>query len=163
MEIYLLRHGDAQVRELSTNDADRALTAKGKRDVEAVAGQARVANARPDVILTSPLRRAQETAAIAQKVMGVKRMLETKALLPEIAPETLWKELSSMEGVERVLLCGHEPSFSRLTQFLLRAKVTVDFKKGAMIRIATPRAAAPQGELKWMITPKVAGKKAKLP
>lgn len=158
MELYLLRHGDAEQREALANDAERALTAKGKRDVEAVAAQAKIGNVRPDVVLTSPLRRAKETAAIAQKVLGVKRMLETKALLPDISPESLWKELSTIEGAEHILLCGHEPCFSRLTQFLLRAKVAVDFKKGAMLRITTPRAVEPQGELRWMITPRIVGR-----
>jgi phosphohistidine phosphatase len=158
MELYLLRHGDAEPREALAHDAERALTAKGKRDVQAVAAQAKIGNVRPDVVLTSPLLRAKETAAIAQKVLGVKRMLETKALLPDISPETLWKELSTIEGAEHILLCGHEPSFSRLAQFLLCAKVDVDFKKGAMLRITTPRASEPQGQLRWMITPRVVRK-----
>ncbi len=159
MEIYLLRHGDAEPRGALASDAERALTAKGKRDVEAVAAQAKIGNVRPDVVLTSPLRRAKETAVIAQKILGVKRMLETKALLPDISPEALWKELSTIEEAEHILLCGHEPSFSRLTQFLLRARVAVDFKKGAMLRITSPRAGEPQGELRWMITPRVVGRK----
>jgi phosphohistidine phosphatase len=162
MELYLLRHGEAEPRQASSPDADRALTAKGKRDVDAVTGQARTGNVRPDVILTSPLRRAKETAAIAQKRMGVKRLLETKALLPDTLPESLWKELSSLEEAKSVLLAGHEPCLSRLAQFLLRAKVVVDFKKGAMLRITMPRAGGSHGVLKWMITPRVARKKTKL-
>jgi phosphohistidine phosphatase len=158
MELYLLRHGDAEPRELTGNDAERALTAKGKRDVEMVAGQARTGNVRPDVILTSPLKRAKETALIAQEVMGVKRVLETRALLPEASPEILWKELASIEEAEHVLLAGHEPSMSGLVQYLLRARVTVDFKKGAMMRITSPRVSPPQGVLKWMITPRLARK-----
>jgi phosphohistidine phosphatase len=166
MELYLLRHGDAEPRELSSSDAERALTAKGKRDVQIVTRQARMGNVRPDVVLTSPLRRAKETAAIAQKEMGVKRILETKALLPDTAPETLWKELSSLEGAERVLLAGHEPCLSRLAQFLLRAKVGMDFKKGAMLRItlaliAMPGARETQGVLKWMITPRLVRKRTR--
>jgi phosphohistidine phosphatase len=158
MELYLLRHGDAEPRQVSAPDAERALTAKGKRDVHAITEQARIGNVRPDVVLTSPLRRAKETAAIAQKRMGVKRLLETKALLPDTPPESVWKELSSLEGAEHVLLAGHEPCLSRLTQFLLRAKFGMDFKKGAMLRITIPRTGG-SGVLKWMITPRVVRKK----
>lgn len=164
MELYLLRHGEADPREVSSPDADRALTAKGKRDVHAVTEQARMSNARPEVILTSPLRRAKETAAIAQKRMGVKRILETKALLPDTSPESLWKELSSLEGAQCVLLAGHEPCLSRLAQFLLRAKVALDFKKGAMLRITMPLVTVPgggHGVLKWMITPRVVRKRTR--
>ena len=61
MELYLLRHGDAEPRGTLTSDAERALTAKGKRDVEAVAAQAKIGNVRPDVVLTSPMSRAIDT------------------------------------------------------------------------------------------------------
>jgi phosphohistidine phosphatase len=158
MELYLLRHGEADARESAKPDAERALTAKGQRDVQAIAEQVRRGNVRPEVVLTSPLRRAKETAAIAQKAMRVKRILETKALLPDTPPESLWKELSSLEGAQCVLLAGHEPSLSRLAQFLLRAKIAVDFKKGAMMRITMPRTSGSQGVLKWMITPRVVRK-----
>jgi phosphohistidine phosphatase len=158
MELYLLRHGDAEPRQVSAPDAERALTPKGKRDVNAITEQARIGNVRPDVVLTSPLRRAKETAAIAQKRMGVKRLLETKVLLPDTPPESVWKELSSLEGAEQVLLAGHEPCLSRLAQFLLRAKFGMDLKKGAMLRITIPRTGG-GGVLKWMITPRVVRKK----
>ena len=166
MELYLLRHGDAEPRETSSPDAERALTRKGQQDVQMVARQARAGNVRPDVVLTSPLRRAKETSAIAQKEMGVKRVLETKALLPDGAPEALWKELSSLEAAERVVLAGHEPCLSRLAQFLLGGKVVLDFKKGAMLRITVARSSKPgpggsHGVLKWMITPRLIRKRTR--
>lgn len=161
MELYLLRHGEAEPRQPSKPDAERALTAKGKRDVEIVSVQARVGNVRPEVIVTSPLRRAKETAMIAQKALNVKRTLETKALLPDTLPEIAWRELSTMDGVESILLAGHEPAIGRLAQYLLRAKLEVDFKKGAMMRISTPRSNPPHGVLKWMITPRVVRRRTK--
>jgi phosphohistidine phosphatase len=155
MELYLLRHGEAELRSPSKKDEDRALTAKGKRDVERVANRARKGKIKPDVILTSPLRRAKETAEIAAEVLGLKKILETKSLSPEASPQVLWKELATLEHAEEVILTGHEPNMSHLAQYLLATKVPLDFKKGAMMRISIPREATPKGTLKWLITPKL--------
>jgi phosphohistidine phosphatase len=157
MEIYLLRHGEAEMRSASKKDEDRALTEKGKLDVRRVAKRAREAKVKPDVVLTSPLLRATQTAEIAQRVLDVKRVAVTTALRPDAAPESLWKELVTMDRVEQVVLAGHEPGMSRLVQFLLEQPIEVDFKKGAMIRISVSgNGSSPEGVLKWMITPKTA-------
>ncbi|MEI9814757.1 MAG: CHAD domain-containing protein [Acidobacteriota bacterium] len=58
MEIYILRHGEAEPRETGVDDGNRALIAKGKRDVRDVLKAARRAKVAPELILTSPLRRA---------------------------------------------------------------------------------------------------------
>ncbi len=102
------------------------------------------------MILTSPLRRAKETAEIAADVLGLKRILETKSLSPEASPQVLWKELATLEHAEEVILAGHEPNISHLAQFLLATKVPLDFKKGAMMRISIAREATPKGTLKMV-------------
>ena len=166
MEIYILRHGEADPHELGLPDKDRALTPKGKRDVRAVATLARRMKASPGAIFTSPLRRARETAAEAAAVFEGPQPTETDALLPDARPELLWQQIvhlgSHSKGtLEEILVAGHEPHMSRLTAFLLEAAVVVDFKKSAMVRISTPaKNGPPRGVLKWMITP-AAAKRAK--
>jgi len=156
MEIYVLRHGEAEERETNRADADRKLTAKGRQDLKAVLKLARKADAVPDVILTSPLRRAQETAAIAAEVLGCKRVMETRNLLPGATPELVWMEIGTDYKVEKILLAGHQPHLGSLIGRLLEAPVMVDLKKGSMVRIATQgRLGPPRGVLKWMITAKL--------
>ena len=152
MELYLLRHGEAEPH--SADDARRQLTAKGKRDVRAVCRRAWTAKARPRILLTSPLIRAKETASIAAEVLEVKKVVETRALLPGASPEMLWQELAKLPEGEQVLLAGHEPAMSRLAGFLLGGRAAVDFKKGALMRISV-NGSLP-GVLKWMITPRLA-------
>src|SRR5256885_1079820 len=98
MQIYVLRHGEAEEQETGLADRERKLTAKGKRDLRSVLKLARNAEVAPDLILTSPLRRAQETAAIAAEVLGCKNVVETRNLLPGASPEQIWKEISSEIG-----------------------------------------------------------------
>jgi phosphohistidine phosphatase len=157
MEIYVLRHGEAEERASGLADRDRKLTAKGKQDLKAVLKTARKAEVAPDLILTSPLRRALETAAIAAEVLGCKRVVETRSLLPGASPDQIWKEIGSDHKVEKILLAGHQPHLGSLVGLLLEAPVMVDMKKSCLVRITTQgRLGPPRGVLKWMITTKVA-------
>ena len=157
MDIYVLRHGDAEEQETGLADRDRKLTAKGKRDLKAVLRVARAAEVAPDVILASPLRRAQETAAIAAEILGCKQIFETRNLLPGASPEQIWKEIGTDYKVETILLAGHLPHLGSLIGLLLEAAIMVDLKKGSLVRIETNgKLGPPRGVLKWMITTKLA-------
>jgi phosphohistidine phosphatase len=150
MELYLLRHGEAEPH--TKDDASRALTVKGRKDVRLVAGRAMAAGTSVDLVLSSPLVRARETAQIAAEIFEVSGIVETPALLPEAQPSALWKELQKLPESHRVLLSGHEPAMSSLAAFLLDAHVEIDFKKGSLVRISV---ADRKGILKWMLTPRL--------
>ena len=157
MEIYVLRHGEAEERETNRADGDRKLTGKGKRDLKDVLKMAQKTQVVPDVILSSPLRRARETAAIAAEVLGCKQIFETRSLLPSASPELVWKEICTDYKVDGLLLAGHQPHLGSLIGLLLEAPLIVDLKKGALVRIETHgKLGPPRGVLKWMIIPKLA-------
>ena len=77
MNIYILRHGIAENRDLGKPDATRQLTKQGKRDLHALLQQARAAGVSPQTILTSPLTRALETARIAAEELKCENVVET--------------------------------------------------------------------------------------
>jgi phosphohistidine phosphatase SixA len=57
------------------------------------------------------------------------------------------------------MVVGHEPHLSRFAAFLLEAPLAIDMKKSAIVRIdVQEREGPPRGVLKWMLTPKLAGK-----
>jgi phosphohistidine phosphatase len=160
MEVYLLRHGIAEVGRPGHPDSERALTAEGKKKLREVLTVARGAGVEPTLILTSPYRRAVQTAELAAEVLGYRAdLLRTEALVPDSRAASVWEELRVHKDQEQVLLAGHEPLFSILTVFLLGCgNLQGDFKKGALVRIDVDRfGATPGGVLKWMLTPKVAG------
>jgi len=155
MEIYLLRHGIAENARPGAPDAERALTDEGKDKLRRVLKRARV---EPSLILSSPYRRAVETAEVAGEALGYKgKVVRTKALVPEASPYDAWEELRGRSGERAVLLAGHEPMMSTLAAFLLDSPaLQVDMKKAALIRIDCEKTGPkPGGVLKWMLTPAV--------
>lgn len=155
MELYILRHGEAEPRDSGIADEDRALVKKGKADVRAVCEAALRANVEPQLILTSPLRRARETAEIAARVFKECPLQETDAMLPGADPREIWNESLGLR-MERVLAVGHEPHVGTLLSFLLGSDIAVDFKKGALVRIDVQGKGKPRGVLKWVLTPRLA-------
>ena len=159
MEIYILRHGDAQPRRDDLPEAERKLTSKGTRDVQLVVRFARACAVAPDLVLTSPYRRALETARIALALLESKPALETiDDLLPDKRPEQVWNVLRSYSRHKEILLVGHEPQLSHIIAFLLAVpSVRLDLKKGGLVRVRMDTMPArPHGELKWVITPAIA-------
>src|ERR1700691_1047992 len=90
MEIYILRHGIAEEAGAGGADAGRALTEAGREKLGRVLDRARAAGAAPSLILTSPYRRAVETARIAGQMLGCRKIVETGVLVPEGSPEEVW-------------------------------------------------------------------------
>jgi phosphohistidine phosphatase len=159
MEIYLLRHGIAESHSSSGRDADRRLTDEGRRKLRAVLACAQAAGVSPSVIVTSPYRRALETAEIAARELGYEgKLVRTEALIPEGTPQGLWQELREHRHEPSVLVAGHEPLFSSAVAYLLGStREMVHFRKGALARIDVESLGqAPTGVLQWMITPAVA-------
>lgn len=160
MEIYILRHGIAADGEAGQPDSDRALTAEGKKKLRAVLRAAAKAGVAPSLILTSPYRRALQTAEIAAEIFDYKGdLLRTKALEPGSNPSAVWEEIRVHKDEANILLAGHEPLFSRLTAYLVAAPtLQIDFKKGAIACVEFDRFPnEPHGVLRWMLTPKLAG------
>jgi phosphohistidine phosphatase len=157
LRIYVLRHGIAEDASPGGKDAERALTQEGKRKLRCVLERARRAGVRPDVIITSPLKRAVETAEIAATVLaGKSELVHTNALVPSGSPERVWKEIR-LRKAEAILLAGHEPLLSLVVAYLLGCPaLQVQMKKAALVSIEVESdAAQPHGVLLWMLIPKL--------
>ena len=156
MQIYLLRHGIADEGRPGRPDAERALTSEGREKLRRVLKRARSADVTPSLILSSPYRRALETAAVAVDVFGYKgEVMRTNALVPEAAPADAWQEIRSRKGESAILLASHEPLMSSMAAFLLGSPaLLVDMKKGALMRMDCDGfGPEPRCLLKWMLTP----------
>jgi len=158
MKIYILRHGIAEDAQASQPDSERALTPEGKKKLRSVLRAAGAAGVSPSLILTSPYRRAVQTAEIAAEVLKYQgKLLETKTIEPSSQPRVVWDEIRVHKDETEILLCGHEPLFSSLTAYLLGSPgLQIDYKKGALVCVEIDHfPAEPHGVLKWMLTPKL--------
>jgi len=153
VQIYLLRHG---IAENSTPDSDRALTPEGRDKLRRVLTRARDADVAPSLILSSPYRRALETAEIAAEVLNYRgKVVKIRELLPEASPYDTWEQIRKHSDESAILLASHEPLMSSLAAFLLASPaLAVDMKKAALLRVDCDRIGPePKGVLKWMLTP----------
>jgi len=156
MRIYLLRHGIAEDGKPGRPDSERALTDEGRRRLRSVLERARAAGTAPGLILTSPYRRAVETAEIAADVLGSKEpLMRSEAFVPGASAVDAWTGIRDHTGEEAILVATHEPLMSSLAAYLLGCPaLEVDVKKGTLLRIDMARLGAhPRGILKWMLTP----------
>jgi phosphohistidine phosphatase len=156
MQIYLLRHGIAEDGRPGQPDAERALTDDGRSRLRRVLKRARSADVAPTLILTSPYRRAVETAEVAADVFRYKGdLVRSAAFVPDASPAQSWEELRLYANEPAVLVASHEPLMSSTVAYLLGCSaLQVDMKKAALVRIDIERPAAePHGILKWILTP----------
>ena len=126
MHIYLLRHGIAEDAPPGRPDAERALTSEGREKLRRVLQRARAADVTPSLILSSPYRRAVETADVAVEVLNYAgKVVKTRALLPEASPFDTWEEIRKRSDERAILLASHEPLMSSLVAFLLASPALV--------------------------------------
>ncbi len=174
MKLYLVRHAIAEERSATadirrgsgikaksrptTPDAERALTPQGKAKMTRAAQGLRKIKVRPDAILTSPLRRARETAEILAEALGGIKI----EVLEELAPGT---ELSSVvaalrryHSLKALALVGHQPDLGYLASFLLAgapSACNLTFKKGSVACLEGEISDNATGcSLVWLLPPK---------
>ncbi len=159
MQIYLLRHGIAEEARLNLPDANRALTAEGRKKLRQVLQTAAKAGVKPTLMLSSPYKRALQTAEIAKRVLKYEGdIVQTNVLIPSSRAEQVWEEIRVHRSESSLLLTGHNPLFEHLAGYLLgHPDLKMDFKKGALLRIDIESfGAEPKGILLWCLTAKLA-------
>jgi len=154
MNLYLIRHGKAEVKSESGRDFDRELTVKGRRKIESIALRLNDLGITFDKIYSSPLVRAKQTAEIFLHHMINECDFEiNNTLAAGCNAKTLLENI--LFEHEKVALIGHEPDMSQILSDLCGA-VNLQFKKGGIAKIVfegEPRIGA--GILEFLITPKI--------
>jgi phosphohistidine phosphatase len=154
--LYLIRHAIAAERGSEwPDDGKRPLTSKGRARMRAAVRGFAELGVHLDVVLTSPLVRAVQTAEIVVAGLSPKPALaETPALEPDAAPAAVAAALRPHRRVRAVALVGHEPGIGTLAGWLLGAAHPVEFKKGAICCLESPLPPGDgSGRLLWHATP----------
>jgi phosphohistidine phosphatase len=157
-ELYLVRHGLAEERgDAWPDDAKRPLTDEGISKMrKSVRGLARL-GVSVDVVLTSPLVRARQTAEIVAAGLSPRPSLVTiDSLAPEGTYASVIADLEKHAKKTRIALVGHEPNIGELAARLIGSRHAIEFRKGAVCRIDV-EALPPSGpgDLRWLLTLKI--------
>jgi phosphohistidine phosphatase len=157
MTLTIIRHAIAvPAGTEGIPDDERPLTKKGRRRfVKAARGLAEICQ-RPDVLLTSPLPRASETAEIAAETWGGPPP-SSEPVLAHGSAEDIIAMLARYAGEQQVVIVGHEPTVSEVLARLLgsTAGERFAFRKGGAAQIEVPGTPAEGGRLDWFMRPKV--------
>jgi len=159
MIVYVLRHGVAEEIGPDGDDASRRLTAAGRRKLRVAAAGMRRLGLHFDVILTSPLARAVETAAIVAEVIGdTPPPRELPALAQGTPPAETVRALRPFVRYRHLVIVGHEPGLSGVVALLLTGSTTglrLVLKKGGLVAVEVHDIRQPAGAaLRWMLTPR---------
>jgi len=155
LQLYLLRHADAgDPAAWPRDDAERPLSAKGRRQARRLGSMLADIGWKPDVILTSPKVRAADTARLVGRAVDVKPNHEER-LGATFDVSDIGSMLAAHPEAKRVVLVGHDPDFSSIASSLTGA--AIELRKGAIARIdfQDSKPASGQGALRWLIPPGV--------
>jgi phosphohistidine phosphatase len=161
MELLFLRHGVAEARETWTGD-DRArpLTPQGRKAMARAAKSFAELGLAPELIVTSPLARARQTAEIAAAGLGLSdRLVEDERLAPGFDAAGLADVIAGRGVTGAVMLVGHEPDFSETIAALIGGGRVV-CKKGGLARVDVD-ASLRGGELVWLLPPRDLARRGK--
>lgn len=127
MDLYFMRHGEAEA--IANSDAERKLTLEGKGSVEYVAEAfIRREWPLPMKLVTSSHDRAKETAEIVAKKLGIRDIK-----LVSYEDSTSWPVLRSYINDEAILFVGHQPALGEIIEEITGDSVPV--KKASIHRL----------------------------
>jgi phosphohistidine phosphatase len=157
MKLTIIRHAIAVPSGTEgVPDDERPLTRKGRRRFEEVANGLAEVCERPDVLLTSPLPRAAETAEIAAQAWGDLTPI-SEPVLARGSVDQILAVLARQAPEQHVAIVGHEPTVSALLARLVGSGKAerLAFRKGGVAHLDVPGDVADGGRLEWFARPRI--------
>ncbi len=156
MIIYFLRHASAGQRLINPKkDEKRALDKEGIEQCGYVGRALAAIESQVECIVSSPLKRATQTASLVGNEMGYEGKLQIDAALrPGATVADFRRLLEKYAAQESVMVVGHNPNLSQFLGTVIcdsGCEASVELKKGAVARVEMRRSS---GTLTWCFTPK---------
>ncbi len=151
MLISFLRHAEAE--DIATSDFDRVLTAKGLEQADKVGKFCAMSGLVPDVILSSPLVRAEQTArCVAKRLDGVEVIVE-RWIASGMGASDFFEGIGGYSKMKNVLLVGHEPDFSETISAALgvTSATAIQVRKASLTMVDLYALRAGAGRLQFSI------------
>jgi phosphohistidine phosphatase len=157
MIVYFLRHASAGHHLANpSQDEKRALDEQGIEQCTRIGRALNALDVHVDAVISSPLKRAMQTASLVANELGFDGKLQrTPALRPDAQMDSFRELLDRNSRLEAILVVGHNPSLSRFLSLLISEGGTenaADLKKCAVARVDFSSGV---GIVKWILTPKI--------
>jgi phosphohistidine phosphatase len=159
MQIVIIRHGiaaSAASAKSAQDDAGRSLTKEGRQKMRRAAKGLRQIIASLDLIATSPLARAAQTAQIVAGEFDGVKTVQVSALSPRKPVAALIEWLNAHAADATIALVGHEPHLSSFLCWLVTGlqESFVELKKGGMALLECDAPVSPgRAKLHWLLKP----------
>ena len=160
MKLYLIRHSNAINPGTSgyEDDSQRPLTEKGRDKMQKIASALKRLGVKPDVMISSPYVRAQQTAEILAKVLKYKKeLIFSDTIIPLGKADDIIGEINEKYNVDELVLVGHEPCFSMLVGTLTAGNpdLAINLKNGGVCCLSADDLRMNRSAvLEWLLPPK---------
>jgi phosphohistidine phosphatase len=148
MNLYILRHASAGLRRTNPLlDVKRPLDKEGKKHSLQLAYVLNALNIQFDLIISSPLKRSLQTAAMIGTETGYEAPIQqSEALAPSATVKDFQKLLREISNRENVLVVGHNPNLTTFLGSLLvpasSPEAKIRLRKGSIARVVLTRGPA---------------------
>jgi phosphohistidine phosphatase len=150
MEIWFLRHGDAAASGPG-GDAGRELTKEGRAALRGVAARLAAFCPGPEMVLSSPLVRARQTAQIAARALGAGEPVVEERLAPGFDAGALREIIREHRSASSILLVGHEPDLHLVVAACTGGRV--EFRKASLACVGFEHPDSLEGVLEVLLPP----------
>ncbi len=154
MEIYLVRHGAAHIKE---DDPERHLNKEGLDQCHLSGRALRILDIKFDLVISSPKVRAHQTAEIIAEEAGYPKdeIKVTETLEPTASPKDTVSYLNNFTEKNKIMLAGHLPLLENLASELLcnDSQISFYFEAGAVCQIDVDQPFSHTGIFRWFLTP----------
>ena len=156
--LFLLRHAKSKHGEEYATDAERPLAKRGKRDAKRMGKAAQERGWVPALIISSPAKRARQTATRFAKAAGYELEIQhTASIYMEGTGGILDAIQAAGAEVDSVMVVGHNPDLETLASWLTKEEVNLKTATLACIDLpvdAWAKAGERNGELVAVLSPK---------
>ncbi|MBW4027057.1 phosphohistidine phosphatase SixA [Acidipila rosea] len=156
MNVYILRHASAGTRRANpVIDVRRPLDKEGKQQCILIASYLNALRVQFDLVVSSPLKRALQTASMVATETGYEsKIMVSEALAPGASVTAFLTLVDDLSVYENVLLVGHNPNLPQFLGALIASpgRAAVRLRKGAIARVDSTRR---PGTLHWLVDPRI--------
>lgn len=151
MQLFLLRHAEAEPD--ATSDQTRALTEKGRKQAASIGKFCAGHGVVPEIILSSPLLRAEETARIVARELKLPDLVQIEEFLrPGMTADRALSGLEKHLRKANIMLVGHEPDFSNLAGALIGGHAeSVHFRKATLLSVSLQKLKSGAGTVEFLL------------